>query len=327
MEIIKNYLETMFANLPNTEGVQKAKNELLQMMEDKYNELIENGETENSAVGTVISEFGNLDELADELGIGSELASSQNTADAIPRRKISLEEAKEFLAARSASGLRLGIGVMLCITSVVGPMLFDVTQGLTAVGLGAALMFFMIAVGVALFIYNGAVSKKWKYVKTEACQIDMQTAGMLQDEKRKYGATNALCVAIGVVFCAFCWLPNTVAVAGLNLYIQLIAASLLFVMVGLGVLLLIYTNTKMKSYDILLKVNNAATVSGHYTEDQKPAYRNALATLIMELYWPFVVCIYFIISFLTFRWDVTGLIWPIAVGLFFILKACLRNND
>ena len=65
METIRNYLETMFLKLPNTPEVYKAKNELWQMMEDKYNELIANGKTENEAIGTVIAEFGNLDELAE----------------------------------------------------------------------------------------------------------------------------------------------------------------------------------------------------------------------------------------------------------------------
>ena len=60
METIKNYLEAMFANMPNTDDVKKAKNELLQMMEDKYNELIADGHSDNEAVGTVISEFGNF---------------------------------------------------------------------------------------------------------------------------------------------------------------------------------------------------------------------------------------------------------------------------
>ena len=59
----------MFRNLPNTNEVLKAKAELLQMMEDKYTELRREGKSENEAVATVISEFGNLDELADSLGI------------------------------------------------------------------------------------------------------------------------------------------------------------------------------------------------------------------------------------------------------------------
>ena len=36
METIRNYLETMFANLPDNAEVRRAKNELWQMMEDKY---------------------------------------------------------------------------------------------------------------------------------------------------------------------------------------------------------------------------------------------------------------------------------------------------
>lgn len=67
MDTIKSYLETMFANLPATAEVLKAKDELWGMMEDKYNELISEGKSENEAVGTVISEFGNLDELAETI--------------------------------------------------------------------------------------------------------------------------------------------------------------------------------------------------------------------------------------------------------------------
>ena len=40
MDTIKSYLETMFANLPATTEVLKAKDELWGMMEDKYNCLL-----------------------------------------------------------------------------------------------------------------------------------------------------------------------------------------------------------------------------------------------------------------------------------------------
>ena len=69
METIRNYLETMFLNLPRTPEVMRAKLELGQMMEDKYNELIAEGKMDNEATGIVISEFGNLEELAEELTV------------------------------------------------------------------------------------------------------------------------------------------------------------------------------------------------------------------------------------------------------------------
>ena len=66
METIRNYLNAMFAGLPDTLEVRRAYEELAAMMEDKYTELIGEGCSENEAVGTVISEFGNLEELAQE---------------------------------------------------------------------------------------------------------------------------------------------------------------------------------------------------------------------------------------------------------------------
>ena len=98
MEAIKNYLESMFLSLPNTPEVQKAKYELEQMMEDKYNELIANGKTENEAIGTVIAEFGNLDELAEDLGIDSYMKTGQ-TFETGPM--VSLAEAQKYLNASS----------------------------------------------------------------------------------------------------------------------------------------------------------------------------------------------------------------------------------
>lgn len=72
METILMYLDNMFLNMPKTPEVLRAKNELASMMEDKYNELMAEGKKENEAIGIVISEFGNLEELAAELGIESQ---------------------------------------------------------------------------------------------------------------------------------------------------------------------------------------------------------------------------------------------------------------
>ena len=69
METIKNYLDAMFLKLPDTYETKRAKKDLYAMMEDKYEELLKEGMAENEAVGTVISEFGNLDEIASDLGL------------------------------------------------------------------------------------------------------------------------------------------------------------------------------------------------------------------------------------------------------------------
>ena len=108
MDTIKSYLETMFANLPATAEVLKAKDELWGMMEDKYNELINEGKSENEAVGTVISEFGNLDELAETLGLNR-----QSSAPVDNRRTLTQDEARSFVSAGSRHAFLTALGVFL----------------------------------------------------------------------------------------------------------------------------------------------------------------------------------------------------------------------
>ena len=69
METIRNYLNNIFSNMPDTPEVVRAKTDLLNMMEDKYNQLIAEGLSENEAIGTVIAEFGSLEEISEMLGI------------------------------------------------------------------------------------------------------------------------------------------------------------------------------------------------------------------------------------------------------------------
>ncbi len=73
MDVINAYLETMFSPYPQTPRLLEAKEDLRGMMEDAYNEAISAGRSHNEAVGKVITEFGNLDELAPVLGIASDI--------------------------------------------------------------------------------------------------------------------------------------------------------------------------------------------------------------------------------------------------------------
>lgn len=73
MNVIIAYLETMFGAYPASPRMSEARAELQAMMEDAYAASIADGLSENEAVGKVITEFGNLDELAPVLGISREI--------------------------------------------------------------------------------------------------------------------------------------------------------------------------------------------------------------------------------------------------------------
>ena len=73
MDTIETFLDNMFAPYPATPRLIEARSELRAMMEDAYNDAIAQGKTHNEAVGQVITDFGNLHELAPVLGITQDI--------------------------------------------------------------------------------------------------------------------------------------------------------------------------------------------------------------------------------------------------------------
>lgn len=84
MDAIDTFLTAMFAPYPSTARLLEAKGELRAMMEDAYNDALAQGRSHNEAVGQVITDFGNLEELAPVLGIVPDLHAAQS-GNAAPR--------------------------------------------------------------------------------------------------------------------------------------------------------------------------------------------------------------------------------------------------
>lgn len=307
METIKNYLETMFSTLPNTYEVQKAKMELEQMMEDKYTELINEGKTDNEAVGIVISEFGNLDELAEDLGIKEILVNEP----IIEARKVSLDEVKNFISDRIRYGLYVGIGVFLCITSFCMLILGDCLHWKTDAP-GVAYMLVSIAVAVGLFVYSGIDLKKWHYLEEEPCSLDFATTNYVNEQRESYRGIHAMLITVGVILCILSVVPAAL-LDELTRKGGDFGAIFLFIFVGAAVLLFVSTSYRNGSYEQLLKINQSGTIGANFVRGQKEdRYSNETVASIMNFYWPTITCLYLIWSFLTFSWWKTWIIWPIA---------------
>ena len=165
METIKNYLDTMFSNMPDTEETRRAKQELLTMMEDKYNELIESGMPKNEVIGTIISEFGNLDEIAETLDLDKRevvemVEKPEREESPANKRLITIQEVDEYVMDKGFSRFMLGVGVFLCILAPAGPVLgsgFYELFGVNVVsnlfeGIGVAFLFVAVAIGVGFII-------------------------------------------------------------------------------------------------------------------------------------------------------------------------------
>ena len=331
MEAIRNYLETMFMHLPSTPEVQKAKAALYEMMEDKYNELLAQGHTENEAVGTVISEFGNLEELKETLGI-SEIMDEQPQED---KRKLSFDEVYSFLRQRAKEGMLVALGAALCVACSVPIILIEgyleyirLNEEIADM-IGVGLMLVMIAVAVGLFIYAGSIAGRWKHLKAMACSVDFETMNYVADEANRFSPIRVMMITFGVILCIFCWFPAAI----LSMFpgakiMEPIGVSLILIFVATAVFLFITAGTRSSSYHTILSLTDPGTIGrGAAASTAQGAaetvyYDNRFLAFLMPVYWPTITCIYLVWSFLTFNWHITWIIWPIAA----IVGKIIRNS-
>ncbi len=258
MNAIRNYLDNMFRNLPNTEAVRRAKSELLQMMEDKYEELIAEGKTENEAVGIVISEFGNLDELADSLGISE--AVTENPVEDKPM--LSLDRVKEYLSMNNTRAILTPLGIALCILSVVSPILADILPvDLDIIGAGG--LFSLIAIAVGLFIFSGIKNKEYAEVKNKECSLSIEGAEYVRNERRGFKNSYGLMSSFGIGLCILSFL-NPILLDKIPFIDSNVGAAMMFVFVALGVFLITSANTRMNGYDRLLALNESGKMSEEF---------------------------------------------------------------
>lgn len=321
METIRNYLETMFQKLPNTPEVQKAKVELGQMMEDKYTELKNEGKSENEAIGIVISEFGNLDELAADLGISGYMNPNNNIAG----RQISLSEVKSYLKDKLRSGYMIGLGVLLCICSPCGVILTDYMGGFDFAGL--LVLFAFIAIAVGLFVFAGTMMGRWDYLKNQPCSIDFATAEYVHNQRENYRMTNAMMNTVGVMFCIFCFVPLVIMdEMGMSGFFEGVGVVILLVLVGMGVYFFVAAGTRTSAYETILKINGVGTMGANFVDSQKEVrYSNKTVAALMSVYWPTVTCIYLCWSFLSADWHITWIIWVIASLVETFIKNAFRE--
>ena len=126
MEKIRAFVDNMFLSLPDTPEVQEAKAHILEGMLDRYEALLGQGKNENEAFGTVIGEFGSMEELRRELGLGSGEEGNCLESPAAPPVPFPREEYEVF---RRRYPVAIAGGVVLCILAIVAWLLLDPGSG------------------------------------------------------------------------------------------------------------------------------------------------------------------------------------------------------
>jgi uncharacterized membrane protein len=313
METIKNYLDNVFAGLPKTSQMADLKNNILSNMEDKYNELKSEGKSENEAIGIVISEFGNIDELINELGLKKETEESSEPI-------VTQEETNVYLNAKKTSGIQIGIGVILCILAPASLILINELisdgffgtglSGSVSGGLGLISLFVLIAAAVSLFIYSGMNFERYKYME-EGVQLPVSVRDYLQQRNDSFTPTYNLSVILGVGMLILS--PITLFIASIFDNSSSYGVVLLLAVVAIAVFLFIYFGSIRESYTRLLKI-------GDYAVKEKKKEDKVIGA-VASIVWPLAVAIFLFSGFMYHNWHINWIIFPITGILFGMFSA------
>lgn len=317
METIKNYLDNMFAGLPKTARIAEVKNNILSNMEDKYNELKRQGKSENEAIGIVISEFGNIDELMNELGIQKE-----NETNSQPL--VNDEEVNEYLNVKKKMGLMIGFGVFLCILGPAMLILFHslFENGIMASNLtgdaveipGVIILLVLVTIAVGIFIYSGMYFERYKYME-EGVQLPLSTEADLKNRYERFRPTFSLMLITGV--CLIILSPIAIFVANMmgdtaSIYgvviLLLIVASSVFMFINAGMV--------KESYERLLNVGDYS-IKYRTKSEKEDKVIGAVASIV----WPLAVAIFLFCGFVYNLWHIAWVVFPITGILFGMFSA------
>lgn len=239
-------------------------------------------------------------------------------------RKVTMEEAQEFIRIRQETSVRIALGVVACILAVAPLLLLnavaeDIRTFMTeelADAVGITILLLIIACAVADFIICGMKLDKYKYLEKEEFELCYGISGMVKERNEAERASFVLRIAAGVGLCIVGAVPLLLADAVFSTEMaEMLALVFSLFMIAAGVYLLVSTGMKKGAYEQLLQ-------TGDYTPENKKAQKTV--EKIAAVYWCVATAIYVAYSLATWRWHTSWILWPVAGILFGAIASLVK---
>ncbi|MBQ7124145.1 MAG: helix-turn-helix transcriptional regulator [Oscillospiraceae bacterium] len=254
------------------------------------------------------------DELGDEIPAPKEEISESHF------RKVTMEEANDFIKVKDETAPMVALGVALCILSPI-IMFFLISlyeSGKTVLnenaagGIGIIALVLFVVPAVALFITSGMKTSKYEYLEKEPIELAYGVSGMVKERQNKLRDKHIRDCVIGICLCVLAAIPLFIGaffekadgevLIGLCLTIMIVAA---------GVYILIRNGIPWTATEKLLQQDDYSIENKRIEKKLDP---------IATIYWCAVTAAYLGWSFYTFEWHRTWIIWPVAAvfyGVFY----------
>lgn len=302
---LKEYIDTIFADTPHGARVNELREEMVQNLYEKYDDLIAEGRTPAAAYHMSISGVGDVSELLSELAaeqtpvdltvsespsdtrstggataVASSPDASASTASGTTTphtsrtashtsafTRISDEEQEAIRKYRRMDAIMSSIAIALYICCVTPMILLSDTT--LEDSLGLFLMFSMIAVATAMLIFVNRVKPSIMEEKKWYLRLDPTSPEEARRMINAYRSRSSVLTSVAVALYILSWLPSALLsqFGGLSL----LGPVLLFLFVAIATGLLIYndhTKPDVLRYKGLIAEDN--TLSEHERSEDSP---------------------------------------------------------
>ena len=298
MNVIENYVETMFMNLPDTEELNGVKIDILSNMQEKYLELSEQGVSQNEAIGLVISEFGNIDELLGELEVEKSSPIQKNNILTLDRDGID-----EYMAMKKTTSVGIGFGVILM---GVAASLIILGVHFNTVITGVIFALLVTVISVALFVVHGIKQTKFSYLE-KGFLLSTRDQFYIENENKNYEKSFVLSLIIGISLFIISSIP--VLIGSQQASNILLFVPMTIIIAVIGCFFVIYGGNVKSGYTFLLENG----IDKSITEDELA--KRLFWKKFNENFWMIIVAIYLLFSFLFDIWGFSWIIFPVAAVL------------
>ena len=237
-------------------------------------------------------------------------------------REVSFDEIDAYLELQYFNSFRLALGAMFCLDSPVVAIIVDgfdlggfIPSGAAELFEGMSMIIF-VAIAVCVYIYSAIRAGSWDFLREERCHIDDRTIRFIRMERIMYKRTYFQMTAAGIVLIIGSFVPGRIfaKISPDFIFMNNLSIALFLVLVSIGVFLILMSFFRMRSYSMLLKLNdrNPHVQEKEHEPEGGRRYSNKIIAKGMSVYWPTVTCFYIMMSFITFAWGISWVIWPMA---------------
>lgn len=242
-----------------------------------------------------------------------------DSAEESPVRKITLEQAHEYLEQRKAASVKIALATFLCIVCVIPLLLLIALSEMSplpiaenvAIGIGVVAIFPIVAVAVYLFVRAGFQNAAYEFLEKEPFEAQYGVTGLAKDRQKAWRPTYVKYNYIGTCSCILSPVPLLCGAFSGSELLTVISLCVTILIVGMGVMFFTVAGVRWSSMQRLLK-------EGEFSDKEKR--KRKVTEAVETAYWLIAVAGYLGWSFLTDDWHITWVLWPIAGILYAVVE-------